>query len=255
MRNGGWLGTIRPPQSSGGIITPNTLWPGTGGGGTVIPAAIHFWPMTDGGTTFADHIGTTNLTASNVTYAVTSGLGATAVAQFAAASKAIASVVDATLNFNGTQPMSVSFWINPSAPIGGSFCGNLMAPSTYAGWEVSVTGTSEAGFLVVGTVTTNQMTAGSSPANLAIGTPALVTVTYNGNLNVSGVKLYINGVSQTLADSSGTLTSGNTSTQPFIVGERGDGTNQYTGAMAYMRVWNLVLTQAQVTLLNSQGPQ
>lgn len=258
MRNGGWLGTIRPPQSSGGIITPNKLWPGQGGGGgTVVPAAIHFWPMNEGtGSTFVDHIGTTNLTTTNVTWAVTSGLGASAVAFFNGAASAVAATVDATLNFNGTQPMTVAFWLNSTGgSTTGSFCGNLVAGTSYAGWEVSDTGANEGGLLVVGNVATNQMTANSSPASIVPGTAVFVVVTYTGNLNVSGVKYYANGSSLTVADTTGTLTSGSTSTQPFIVGARSNSTNFFNGAMAYLRVWNQVLTQAQISLLFSQGPQ
>lgn len=240
-------------QGSGYFTTGTAAYTVTGGS---IPAAIHFWPMNEGsGATLHDSIGTTNLTATNLTWAVTSGLGATSIAQFGGTTSAVASAVDASLNFNGTQPMTVAFWVKPATTIGGSFAGNLQTGSSFQGWESSVAGASEAGYLVVGAVTTNQMTAVSTSADLSLGTPALVVVTYTGSLNLAGVKEYINGTAQTLTDSSGTLTSGSTSTQPFVVGARGNGTNFYTGAMAYMRVWNSVLTPTQVSSLFALGPQ
>lgn len=260
MRNGGWLGTIQPPQSSGGIITPNKLWPGQGGGsGPVVPAAIHFWPMNEGtGSTFVDHIGTTNLTATNVTWAVTSGLGASSVAQFnGTTASASAAAVDSTLNFSGTQPMTVAVWAKINADNSSTIFGNLQTSSSFQGWEVGLSGNAGAApptLLVVGAVTTNQMTA-LGPA--AAGTSSVLLVwTYSGNLALSGVQMYINGVNQTpLSDGSGTLTSGSTSTSPVFVGARNNSSNFFSGALAYMRVWNQVLTQAQISLLFSQGPQ
>lgn len=247
---GQFLGTMLP------FFSEQTLTQGSPSGGTVIPAAIHFWPMNEGsGTTFFDQIGTTNLTSSNVTYAVTTGLGASSVAQFnGSSSNAAAASVDATLNFNGTQPMTIAFWINPVSVASGSFAGNLQTASAFQGWECSIASSGTNAYLVVGAVTSNQMTAASTTVDLVAGTPALVVITYSGSLNVSGVREYINGSLQTITDTTGTLTSGSTSTQVFNVGAR-SGTNFYNGALAYMRVWNQVLTPAQVTKLFSNGPQ
>lgn len=261
MRNGGWLGTIRPPQSSGGIITPNKLWPGQGGGGgTVVPAAIHFWPMNEGtGSTFVDHIGTTNLTTTNVTWAVTSGLGASSVAQFNGTNAlAVASGVDATLNFNGSQPMTISFWASYAALTSSmTVAGNLQTTASFQGWEVGSNNTAaqEQVFLLVGTVTSNEMAAHATVQNIFLNTPAMFVVTYSGNLNISGVTMYVNGVAQTIADSSGTLTSGSTSTTPFTVGARNNASSFFQGALAYMRVWNQILTQSQISALFTAGPQ
>lgn len=248
---GQFLGTMLP------FFSEQTLTQGSPSGGTVIPAAIHFWPMNEGsGTTFFDQIGTTNLTSTNVTYAVTTGLGASSVAQFNGAAFANAAAVDSTLNFSGTQPMTVAYWTNQSSNNSGSVIGDLATGSSFQGWEVGTTGSvgsATPNLLVVGAVGTNQMTAVSSAAT---GTGAqFVVYTYSGSLTLAGVRIYINGTSETLTDQTGTLTSGSTSTVPVYVGSRNNGTSFYTGALAYMRVWNQVLTPAQVTKLFSNGPQ
>ena len=79
--------------------------------GSSVPTAIHFWPMNEGtGSTLHDSIGSTNLTATNVTWATSTGMGTSAVAQFNGTSSfASAASVDSTLNFNGTQPMTVCY--------------------------------------------------------------------------------------------------------------------------------------------------
>jgi hypothetical protein len=227
-----------------------------GGSGSAIPTAIHFWPMNEGtGSTFVDHVGSTNLTASNVTWAVSSGLGSSAVAQFnGTTSSAVASAVDSTLNFNGTSPMSIAFWVLPVSNNSATFAGNLETASEYQGWEATNTGSTGPGILVVNTITSNQMTAVDE--TVLIASPYLIVITYTGSLNVSGVAIYSNGTSLSVTDLAGTLSTGGiSSTQPFMVGARGNATNFYDGAMAYMRVWNQVLTPTQVSALYALGPQ
>jgi Concanavalin A-like lectin/glucanases superfamily len=250
------------PTSGGGVncggVPGGTSTTGCGGvpggSGSAIPAAIHFWPMNEGaGSTFVDHVGSTNLTASNVTWAVSSGLGSSAVAQFnGTTSSAVASAVDSTLNFNGTSPMSIAFWVFPVSNNPATFAGNLETASEYQGWEATLDVST--GLLVVNTVTTNQMSALGTTA-LATNTATFVVMTYTGSLNAAGVSIYIDGVAQTVTDQSGTLTAGATSTQPFIMGARGNATSFYDGGMAYMRVWNQVLMPTQVSALYALGPQ
>lgn len=231
-----------------------------GGGGTVIPTAIHFWPMNEGsGTTYTDHIGSTNLTLSGaVTWGVQAGMGASPVVTFNGSSTyAQAASLDSSLNFNGTQPMTIAFWIK-SGGISGSmtYVGDLVAGTTYSGYEVTNIASGSYGLIVVGNnVGTNQMTAATANGALTSNNPTLIVITYTGSLNLAGVKAYSNGAPNGVTDSSGTLTSGATSTVPFLIGRRSNSTNYYSGYMAYMRVWNVVLTQAQITALNALGPQ
>ena len=227
--------------------------------GSSVPTAIHFWPMNEGtGSTLHDSIGSTNLTATNVTWATSTGMGTSAVAQFNGTSSfASAASVDSTLNFNGTQPMTVCYWANytASASTAATVIGNLETASSYQGWEV---GNGGAGlppdFLVVGTVTSNQLTM-ISGTNVTAGSGELFCWTYSGSLAPSGVTLYVDGSSQSISVNQNTLTSGSTSTSPVYVGERNNGTSFFQGALGYMRVWNQVLTSAQIDTLYSNGPQ
>jgi Concanavalin A-like lectin/glucanases superfamily len=228
--------------------------PGSGG----LPTAIHFWPMNEGtGTTLVDHIGTTNLTTTNITWGTSTGMGAAAVAQFNGSNAwANAAAVDSTLNFNGTQPMTVSYWANYPSFQDGTVVGNLQTASSYQGWELGTTGSSgnQEDYIVVGVVGSNQMTAQDSGA-IAANTATLIVVTYTGNLALSGVTMYLNGALRSITDSSGTLTSGATSTSPLYVGARNNASSFFHGALAFMRVWNTVLTGTQVSALYALGPQ
>jgi Concanavalin A-like lectin/glucanases superfamily len=220
----------------------------------LIPAAIHFWPMNEGsGSTFVDHIGSTNLTASNVTWSTTSGMGTPAVAQFnGTTSYAAAGSVDSTLNFNGSQAMTVCYWATNPTPSNATVIGNLETSSSYQGWEAGLSSNYPA-FLVVGAVTSNQLTVVGTVQ--ATAGAQMYCWTYNGNLSYTGVNLYANGASESTVVNTGTLTSGSTSTSPVFVGARNNSTNPYGGAIAYLRVWNTALTSGQIAALYALGPQ
>jgi hypothetical protein len=72
---------------------------------------------------------------------------------------------------------------------------------------------------------------------------------------LAGTKIYVNGVSQSLTDTSGTLTSGATSTVPFRVGSRSNATSFYSGNLAFMSVFNSSFTSTQVGQFCALGPQ
>ena len=94
-----------------------------------------------------------------------------------------------------------------------------------------------------------------SGTNVTAGSGELFCWTYSGSLAPSGVTLYVDGSSQSISVNQKTLTSGSTSTSPVYVGERNNGTSFFQGALGYMRVWNQVLTSAQIDTLYSNGPQ
>lgn len=246
---GGIAGPLPPPSGLGGSLA-------TGGGG--LPTAIHFWAMNEGtGSTLHDGIGTTDLTTSNVAWTATpSGMGASADIAFfnGTNSFAQASAVDASLNFSGTTPFTLAFWAYLNSSASATFFGNLTAPTTYEGWEMTNAGGAGLGTLLVNQVTSNQMSAVDS-SGAATGTPIFIALTYTGSLTLAGVKEYINGVSQTLTDTTGTLSAGFTSAIPFLVGRRADATNSYNGGLAYLRIWNQVLTPTQISTLFTNGPQ
>lgn len=228
------------------------------GGSSFLSQAQHFWPMNEGsGSTFVDHAGGTNLTTSGIIWtAAPAGMGAAPlIAGFnGSAGFAQASVVDPTLNFNGLTPFTISVWVYPTGSASFSVCGNLTAPTSYEGWELTSGGATGTGILLVNNITTNQMTA-LNGIPIVGSVPTLLTITYNGSLSLAGVKMYINGAPTPVTDSSGTLSAAFTSAIPFLVGKRADGTNFFTGVMAYMRTWALAATPTQVAGIFALGAQ
>lgn len=243
---GGILGILPIPVGLGGSLA-------NGGG---LPAAIHFWPMNEGtGSTFFDQIGTINLTAQNISWSSLTGMGPVPVAGFNGTnSSAVASAVSSSLNFNGTTSFSVAFWIDTPRTASETFFGNFEASGgTFTGFEITTGGASGIGLGLVNNLNTSDSVFyldGSTQPTSA----TFLSVSYDGLNTSTSAKLYINGVSTALSGS-GLVTTNFSSTQPFLVGSRNDGSNPYQGAMAYMRVWNQVLTPTQVSTLFASGPQ
>jgi hypothetical protein len=213
---------------------------------------IHFWPMNEGtGTAFVDHIGTTNFTLTNVAWATFAGLGSAAVASFlgGGTSYAIANAYDATLDFNGLQPLSWNAWINVTTA--GSFFGNLEG-NYGGGWEIGIyLGSTIAAFIAVSSGSSFLM----NYFNVAPTGGHMLTVTYDGSNTNAGLLIYLDGVLQATSSYAAIATPPVTSAAPCIMGQRYADQNYYTGGMAFMRVWSKVLTPTQISAIYAKGPQ
>lgn len=229
---------------------------GNGGGGGGVPAAIHFWPMNEGtGTVLHDNIGTTNLNFINPNWGVLTGMGSAAVAEFNNTSPtyAVAAAYDPTLDFNGTTPFSVSVWIYTTLLVSETFIGNLTSTdSTFRGWELTTGGSSGIGLLLINNLSTSDEAFYLDGSYQTPNVATQVLLTYDG---AGTAKLYLNGSNVAVGESGTLATPGFTSATPLAFGLRSNNTNAYAGGMAYARIWNQVLTPAQVTALYTLGPQ
>jgi hypothetical protein len=225
------------------------------------PTPTHFWPMNEGsGSTFYDHAvsGKINLAATNVSWQTTAGMGPNPVAAFNGSNAhAQAAAADPSLNFNANTPFSAAFWMVTSASTSESFFGNLDAQSgTYRGWELTTGGISGIGLILVNNLGTSDNVSYLDGTPQATLTPVFVMITYDGSNTLAGTKLYLNGVLTPMTASGVLSTPGYSSTIPFLVGSRNNGSNWFVGAMAFIRVWaNEVLLQGHATGLFANGPQ
>lgn len=214
--------------------------------GAIIPAALHFWPMNEGsGSTFVDHIGTNNAALTAVTWAVTTGMGATSVSQFNGTTSTAIATYEAAIDFDGTKPYSVSIWARPTVtPDGNLF--NTENAGFSAGWIVDM----GAGirFFMLGAGQ------GSNSTAFSINTTYHIVGTYAviGGFGIS--TLYVNGVGN--APNSVAIGASGASATPLHFGSSATGAAQaYTGALAFARIWTTALTAAQVAKLYFLGPQ
>jgi hypothetical protein len=84
-----------------------------------------------------------------------------------------------------------------------------------------------------------------------------VVMTYNGNNRVTGFKIYVDGVSQTLFAGQDSLVGSDsiTNADPLVIGVDSDAItgDEFDGKIDDVRVYNRILSQAEVTQLYSLG--
>lgn len=84
-------------------------------------------------------------------------------------------------------------------------------------------------------------------------TPYNVVATYDGSGVWTGIKIYVNGVSQSLtavSNGTGYTSMGNTTVTP-IIGNRSGGNSPFVGTIDELYIFNAKLTPAQITTLQS----
>jgi hypothetical protein len=86
------------------------------------------------------------------------------------------------------------------------------------------------------------------------GTYYHIVATYSGNGSVSGLKLYVNGVSVGTTSTSGSYSRMRNGTAPVVLGKAGwfNGLN-FSGKIDETAIYNIELTQAEIDLLYNAG--
>lgn len=90
-------------------------------------------------------------------------------------------------------------------------------------------------------------------AQFAVDTWHHVVWTYNGNSNVSGCAMYVNGVAQGLITFTNALSATVLTASPFRIGNRDVAVNPlpFAGSVLDVSAYNAVLTPAQVTAIHA----
>lgn len=160
------------------------------------------------------------------------------------------------INFNRTNPFTISFWAKPTSGQTG-----VMSPITHRsgsgqpGYAVSINQNDSAGN-VAGDVTllissgANHLSVfTTSPTAINNGSWHKYDVTYDGFSAPSGVKIYQDGVSLSLSTAINTLSGTTSATVAFIIGG-----SSYNGLLDEVRVSNVVRSAAWLaTEYNSQS--
>ena len=250
---GGEVGAVATP-----VAAPNNglseHWLGQEGQGTVQPNA---------GYDLANPV-----TSSNVTYGSSSGFTGN-VATYNGTSSFGLAANNTNTNFDGSLPFSMCSWFNMTAsPANASYSliSNLalsvgVGPGIQFVFSTLASGNvGQLGLFLSNNVSTSIMhvdTAITIPANgLHFG-----CVVYHGDFVAANVQFYLDGASMSTTVESNTLGSNSiTSTAPMFLGCIPDliatcNGQYFKGALAYNKIYNRALTQADVTALYSIGPR
>lgn len=215
------------------------------------PCLISGWPMNEGtSVTLRDVSGNSNtatITGGGIVWQSNAGLpGITALWDGGTRANSASTTLT---NFTGTTPFSVSFWANPTS--NGTYFSTLDTSGVDKGWEVAQATGSTLEFFIVNTFPGNRL---DVTATLNINTGLHYVVVTSANGTAAGVKVYIDGTSQTVTTVANTLSATAANGLPVTFGERKDTSLGLHGAMAFVGVYNCVLTSTQVSTNFAGGP-
>lgn len=221
-------------------------------GGVVLPATLEWWKTNEGsGTTLATQSGSGDTLTFSGTWTTPTGFSI-AVPTFNGTTQSAPGTNTTNTNFSGATPYSVSAWIFATAlnAVNGAIIGNIDSTGLL-GWEVSLDSTGKPTFSIIQAFPGSFLSA-SSPV-VSLNTIHHLVFTYDGSKSTAGVKIYLDGVSQTVSSNSNTFTTNAQNAQPVTLGNRTATSDFFAGSLADIRIFSSILSQAQVTLLKNGG--
>lgn len=256
--------TLTSTLSSGNQVVVNWATTNSTPGGIVVSNSgllgISGWAMNEGsGLTLHDTLGSDTATINAggaVTWQTNAGLPGTTPLWNGSGFATAANVTPT--NFDGTTPFSIALWITtPSNGADSTMLGTLNASGgTFQGWEVQQQNPFAGGRLTFYLI--NNYPSNAIAVQSTVGIPSgltYVVVTYDGSRTAAGVKIYFNAILQTNSVAINALSASTASGNPVRFGGRNDGTQKYTGPMAFQELFNFVLTSTQVAVFYAAGPQ
>lgn len=153
----------------------------------------------------------------------------------------------AALNFERTDKFSFSMWIKGSTPSLNACLAMRMSAAGTIGWIISPRTNSRLAFM---------FSSSWGPSWIYIDIPFTfsntvwkhICITYDGSSNANGVKVYVNGVSQTVTINGNNLTTSTvTSSGSLRIGYSSVGYNTFIGAIENFQIYKgIVLTAKDV---------
>jgi len=168
-------------------------------------------------TNFADYTGNNDLTASGTTSAGVTGGKVSDCSDFPGGVNYASSLGSNDFTFTDgvtDLPFSISFWVNFDSILDrSSIIMNRFTSSSNGGWQIDWNTTNQIRFILGDYLgITNRITA-TFPLTPITGNWYHVAVSYDGSSSITGIQLYLNGLSQTITDES----AGSYTKQPNIV--------------------------------------
>jgi hypothetical protein len=217
-----------------------------------VTAPIGYWKLDESSGNAADATGNGyTMTNSNVTYSagkINNG------ADFNSTSDRLSNT-NAVFDFQRNVAFSVQFWVNLTALGSNQFLvSNQEGTSTFIGWCLYHSSSGKINFDMYQNL--------SGPIALAVATPtsaisagsyAHVVFTKSTATTVSGVKIYVNGTSQSLTTGLDTLTSNITYAADLNFGTRTGASSNMNGQLDEIGIWDVELTGSEVTELYNGG--
>ena len=155
------------------------------------------------------------------------------------------------LDFDGSTPFSFNLWVNPTSISNDMLFWKMNAGLLTAGYLCYIYTGNLLEFILANS-SSNRIYVKTSTA-ISGSVFSMITITYDGSKDVSGVKIYINGVSDTLTTINNTLTGSTSNTEDLYFGRGVSSANYFGGIQDEISVFNKELTASEVTQLYNGG--
>ena len=158
------------------------------------------------------------------------------------------------LDFDGSTPFSFNVWMNQTSAQAASLISKKGGASTYTGYRIAITSNRQIQVLFNSDFTTNdrlQITTGTN--SFTIGVFNMITVTYDGSKNTSGISVYVDGTSISFSTNANSLTGSISNSTTAKVGAFVVGSQYFNGILDEVGVWNKELSSSEVTELYNSG--
>ena len=154
-------------------------------------------------------------------------------------------------NFERTDTFSFSFWVKLGATSGADQF--LMARNgSNKGWRAAITSAKKINFLLLGG--SGNTLYRVSTSTVSVGVWANVIITYNGSSDVTGAKMYFNGVESGYTDLSNTLAASSVIAGINTrIGVNSDLANYLNGTLDEISVWNKTLDSTDISAIYNSG--
>lgn len=154
------------------------------------------------------------------------------------------------LDFSGDTPFSFSCWVNPSGSTTVNILSKFDNTGSFPGYTLHLT-SGLVRFIIqinnstqrIRVTTTSTLTAGMRH----------ISLTYDGSTNASGVKIYVDGVNQSVNADRDTFPGGLTTTSDFVLGGFVTGLGYFDGIIDEVAVFEKELSSSEVTELYNSG--
>jgi hypothetical protein len=157
------------------------------------------------------------------------------------------------LDFERTSAFSISAWVKRgSTDVNGSIVSKMESSGSYRGYLLHITSSNKVRFILRNVNTTSNRLLVDTTSSITSGNWNHILVTYDGSSSGNGVKIYINGVSDTVT-TSGTLSATTLNSSPFNIGARNGNSLFATSTIDEVSVFNSELSQSNVTSIYNSG--
>jgi hypothetical protein len=160
------------------------------------------------------------------------------------------------LNFERTDPFTLSCWFATSSAAAGRILDNTQADSTSRGWQMFLRASGQLAFILANdnNASVNTLAINSTLTGFNTGALSHFLISYDGSSTPAGVTFRLNGVAVAMTTLASSLTGTTVGTNRVAVGAREDGVLPFTGTLLHAAVWSgLALNSTQAAEVYNSG--